>query len=302
MDDYLVIFRTKDIWILLGDTTGASGNFLVRKSLSTVGAVRQEGICKISNIVYFYNGYGVYIFDGSTSTPISEKIKLTAVGNTAVSPNSVTLYYNQPQESLYVSLLTDDPITVNPFIDNGSVQGDGLTYVYNPQFRNWNEIGGQFSDSTGSTLYIGGFNFASPYDNLTHFYSYGMMMFAPTNTGANDASTWNTQFDLTVNWNHFGEPFLVKDPDKLRLFITSTASNITGSITPLSDFKTTGTAQTFNVPVSTSTPYVEVQWPPGLQGHAFAFKMSIVSFWSDQNPGILDFSGYALSWTEAEVI
>lgn len=291
MDDYLIIFRTKDIWIMMGTTVGASGDILVRKTNSSVGAIQQLAICRISSLVYFYNGTGVYTFNGDTSTLISEKINLSINGQGVV-PSSVSLFYNSNEQSLYVTSIDADPGFVDP-IENG-FRFCG-TFIYNPAFINWTLIGG-IDDKV--SVGIGGFSFTSPYDNLTYFYTYGLYILA---VGANSITTWNQQFAVESDWNTMGSPFIEKDPAFVRLYLTTAQQPQTATINFRTDFSSTIAFTTTFTTAVTQSAFVDIPIGPGCQGHAFSVEVVVPNSNSSVS-GVIDYSGYAIAYTEAEVI
>ena len=345
MDDYLIIFRTKDIWVMFGSTTGVSGDILVKKTLSTTGGIGQNAITRYADKVFYFNGHGLYEFNGSSSVPISEKINFSINGIPCYK-QSVTVFYNSKEECIYVSctdlnptIITNDPYPSANYVNCG-------TFIYNIFLKSFQFIGG-VNDST--SLNFGGFTFYPlalfPDDGTSYgqsslggpeFYSYGVNIYSQITAvtfAYSQPSTWDQKFLVQSNWNNLGSPFIQKDPDQVRVFITAANSSLTAnqysrdqygrfiidqngnfittngnpSVVGVLNFRTDFNpaviySAPFSVPLAQlSNGYVDLQTGPGCQGHAFSVEIDVLNN-SDFPSGTIVYSGYAISWTEAEVI
>ena len=323
MDTYLIIFRNNDIWIMTGNTTGlitSGGNIAVQKSMSTVGSLNQGCLARIGPLSYFYNGRGVYGFNGSQESLISEKISFT-INGVAVSPQSVSLVYNTNEEALYVMCGPSDPNVVNP-IPSTSYVNSG-SYIYNPNQKNWTFIGGT---NDPLSVYIGGFTYNSPINSQNYFYSYGLYFLSQFSATPTLPVNFNQNFLVQSCWNNLASPFIEKDPDQVRLFITASQPQSFGIMNFYTDFVDTPVYSTiFPIPQVGTAPFVDLTIGPGCQGHAFSVEIFVpnedVGYLIDANGNYLTdnsnnflayssngaynqivYSGYAPTWTEAEVI
>ena len=297
MDTYLIIFRNRDIWLLSGSVTGVLNNLSLQKTMATVGAISQQCVARMGPYAYFYNGRGVYSFNGTNEVLISEKLNFK-INGVAVNPASVSLSYNIPEEALYVMVGPDNPATVNP-IPQSDYASCGA-YIYNPGEKIWTFIGGT-SDPT--SVYFGGFSFTSPIDNQTYWYTFGLYLLSQVVYPSAFPATYNQNFLVQSAWNNLGEPFIQKDPAQVRLFVGTSYANVSGTLNFYSDFNNTPIfSTTFIVPnnSNSNSGYVDVSVGPGCQGHAFSVEIDIPNTIYQQSNTV--YSGYALSWTEAEVI
>jgi len=309
MDNYLIIFRNIDIWILLGSTTGVDGDISIQKSQSTVGALLQISVCRAGQYCYFFNGNDLYIFDGSQSTIISEKINLSKViASNPVITCGVSLVYNPTEQSVWIFMIPQDPNAwdglfsfTNPL--SSTLYSSCGVLIYNTILKNFFMIGG-VADIT--SMNIGGFSFTSFINGNSYFYTYGQNI-ASRNVSFNtqvNLTTWNQAFDVQASWNNLGSPFVQKDPDQIRLFITAANASITGTLNFYTDFNSNTVAYTttFILPqASVSSGFVDLTIGPGCQGHAFSVEVQVPN--SNSTPsGNIVYSGYGITWTLAEVI
>lgn len=305
MDDYLIIFRTKDVWIMLGTTTGTGGDIVIRKSNSTVGAIHQKAITRNGAVCYFCNNSGFYYFDGNNSTLISEKINFSVnPSGGAINSAGVGLFFNPNDQCIYITALTSDPNqignTLNP-IASGNYSQQGM-FVFNSILKCFYYLGGTASSNS---VFCGAFNFCSPVDNKNYFYIYGLNFFTPAQAG-NLILPYDQSFLVQSSWNNLGSPFVQKDPDKIRLFITTDQASpaVTGTLNFRTDYTSAiAYTTTFTVPVSgTGSGFVDLTIGPGAQGHAFSVEVDVPNSNGTAPSGNLVYSGYGISWTEAEVI
>jgi hypothetical protein len=113
-------------------------------------------------------------------------------------------------------------------------------------------------------------------------------------------TVFNQNFLVQSCWNNLGSPFMITDPDKVRLFITCGQPGITGTLNFYTDFvDTVAYTRNFAVPQSGTVPFVDLTIGPGCQGHAFSVEVNIPNR-NVYNPIV--YSGYAISYTPAEVI
>jgi hypothetical protein len=300
MDTYLIIFRTNDIWILTGNTTGlitAGGNIALQKTMATVGAYNQNCIARIGSNAYFFNGRALYSFNGNQETLISEKINLS-INGTVVSPFSVSLAYNSAEEALYIMCGPGSPSRTTP-VQTADYDNCGA-FIFNPTENNWSFIGGT---ADALSVYLGGFTYVSPADGIPRWYTYGLYFLTQAQTNGLFPTSYNQNFLVQSSWNNLGMPFIQKDPAQIRLFITSNLSSAIGTLKFYTDFVggTVAYTTTFTIPQVGSTPYVELNIGPGCQGHAFSVEIDSANTQSNFYNSIV-YSGYAISYTEAEVI
>ena len=315
MDNYLIIFRNNDIWILLGSTTGAGGDIVVQKSKSTVGALLQIGVCRAGQYAYFFNGNDLFIFDGDQSVIISEKINLTDInGGNSVVTCGVSLAYNPQEQSVYIFMIPSDPNAwigffgfTNPI--SSSLYSSCATLIYNTVLKTF-ALSGANNDVT--SVCIGGFSFTSFINGNSYFYTYGLNI-SSTNIQFNSVVTltsWDQQFAVQSCWNNLGSPFVLKDPDQIRLFITGYADGgITGTLNFYTDFNTNRAnpnyTTKFDLPIAgASSGFVDLTIGPGCQGHAFSIEVIVPNNNNGGSgpTGTIVYSGYGITWTIAEVI
>lgn len=297
MDDYLIIFRTKDIWIMLGTTTGSGGDISIQKTLSTIGAMNQRCVARAGGLAYHFDGNSIYEFNGSTSQQIGQKINFLALaGPQTTGITNVGTFFDPSAQEVYFSINRFDQNnpTYNPV--NSSYYANSGCLVYNIALKSFHYLGGT---AHVSNVIIGGFSFTSPYDKLSHFYTYGINL-CPNDGYSQSLVSANVGFNVVSCWNNLQSPYVQKDPDQIRLFISS-ASGGTGTLNFYTDFNLNSVAYTttFTIPVTgSSSGFVDLNIGPGCQGHAFAIGVSATT----TSTGNIVYSGYGITWTVAEVI
>lgn len=306
-DDYLIIFRNTDVWIMLGTTTGVGGDIAIRRTQSQYGALNVFSAVNTGDTVYHYNGKVVCKFTGVTSQPISNPVSNYMIVDN-VNQQFFTISYDKTSGQLYFFMPfgTQANNLADPIIGNGNP----FVLAFDPSLRAWSMMGfpaGASGIQTPSIYYsFGGFSYVSTFGTPI-YYQYGVNV-QGVNTRTVGAQNYGRSWKIRSTWNSLNSPYIWKDPAFVRIYIRSTGDLTEPKQATLNVYKD---YDPVNIAFTTTfTPIngeANVNIGPGCQGKAWMFEIVTIEAAPSPTTGYsylntLVFSGYAPAWTESEVI
>ena len=119
----VVLFKNKTAYKIYGSNPS---NYQLVEIFSCNGAIADNSICVGDNGAYFLNKDGIYYFDGTNTTLISQKIKNTiAKMNKNYASKSVATYFNS---KYYIAIPLEDSTENNCLIIYDTINKSFMTY------------------------------------------------------------------------------------------------------------------------------------------------------------------------------
>ena len=119
----VVIFKNKSAYKIYGSSPS---NYQLVDLFSCNGAIADKSICVGNNGAYFLNNDGIYYYDGTNTTLVSQKIK-NIIGrmNKNYANKSVAIYHNN---KYYLAIPTDGSENNNTLIEFNTMNNSFMTY------------------------------------------------------------------------------------------------------------------------------------------------------------------------------
>ena len=119
----VVLFKNKSAYKIYGSSPS---NYQLVELFSCNGAIADKSICVGNNGAYFLNSDGIYYYDGTNTTLVSQKIK-NIIGrmNKNYANKSVAIYHNN---KYYLAIPTDGSENNNTLIEFNTMNNSFMTY------------------------------------------------------------------------------------------------------------------------------------------------------------------------------
>ena len=286
MDEYLIITRNTDIWILSGsDPDSTTGDFDLRRSRSRFGCVEQKMGCVRGRILYFFSGNAICRFNGDDSEVISEGFEDRL---DSFHQKLCSIFYNSLRDCVVFNYVPSSA-TVDPIVTKTGF----YQLWFRPEISVWG-IGGELDDA--SSVVFWGITWGGALYSPAMVFRGGLQFYQLDPTTPTDISTMT--WELTTAWNDCGSPDDYKDFSDLGIFFRDIASadTPTVTVTVYTDYDETTAKQTF----TNVTPDNNQLWLglAGCAGHAISFK--IAGTCDDQKDEAVMLSRYSGVFTYAE--
>lgn len=119
----VVLFKNKSAYKIYGSSPS---NYQLVDLFSCNGAIADKSICVGNNGAYFLNNDGIYYYDGTNTTLISQKIKNTIESmNKNYASKSVAIFKDS---KYYIAIPTGDSETNNVLIEFNTINNSFMTY------------------------------------------------------------------------------------------------------------------------------------------------------------------------------
>ena len=122
----VVIFKNKSAYKIYGSSPS---NYQLVDLFSCNGAIADKSICVGNNGAYFLNNDGIYYYDGTNTTLVSQRIKNTiSKMNKNYANKSVAIFHDS---KYYLAIPTGDSQVNNTLIEFNTINGSFMTYDIN---------------------------------------------------------------------------------------------------------------------------------------------------------------------------
>ena len=303
MDDYLVIMRDKDMYVLYGSSpeSTASDAFSLKRTKARVGCVSQSAACRVGPFLYIYDGndifkFGGFAYEGTQAQSITGgKIldKISAIYS--YTKRSVWMTYLPERNALMLHFpgSNGDPFHYVPY---------GYTIVVNLDNGSCG-IFGSDADPSSATMcsavvpYDNNYTGTGPTSNWTYLGGLGNYRMDSLEVGAWYPVSRSTMIQTMPNF--CGSPGIVKDYDKFVLYIRdmvglTTPANVRldfYSDTDISTIRQTVTATPVNGKITTLLT--------GVAGDCLSCKITVPAFVCSAYNAVR-ISGYDFSYSQME--
>ena len=187
LGDRLVLYKNKSIYVIIF-TGDADIPFVIQKTNSSVGCASPYAIVSVDNGHIFPSYDGIYLFDGSNSYKLSDRINDTYVGINNTQLNNAVGMYQRRKNRYWLSLSSDTSLS-NNFI-----------LIYDSFLNAWGKYTG-FSSTCMSIFMVNGTE-ERPYfaDNWGYVYrgDYGL-----NDTPLNTTTAINAYY--ATNWKYYDD-------------------------------------------------------------------------------------------------
>ena len=142
----VVIFKNKSAYKIYGSSPS---NYQLVDLFSCNGAIADKSICVGNNGAYFLNSDGIYYYDGTNTTLVSQKIKnIISRMNKNYAKNSVAIYQDN---KYYIAIPIDDSENNNLLIQFDTINNSFMTFDIG-NINSFLEYENKLLYSSGSTI------------------------------------------------------------------------------------------------------------------------------------------------------